>query len=123
MRPRPLLLAFALAACGPQPALPGPSPSASLPRPALLDAAAPDDAAALADAGAPPLADAGPPDAPCDLLLQHARLLDPGSGRDGLFDLSITGGRIARIAPTLDPARAARVLRRGSAPWLRSPNR
>jgi dihydroorotase len=105
-----LLLALALTACGPQPALPAPSASASIARPALVDAAVPDDAAAPAEAVTPPLADAPVPDAPCDLLLQHARLLDPGSGRDGLFDLSITGGRIARIAPTLDPSRAARVL-------------
>ncbi|MEO7329502.1 MAG: amidohydrolase/deacetylase family metallohydrolase, partial [Minicystis sp.] len=43
-------------------------------------------------------------------LLQHGHLLDPASGRDGVFDLSITAGRITRIAETIDPAGAARVV-------------
>lgn len=34
-----------------------------------------------------------------DLVIAGGRLLDPGSGRDGLFDISISSGRIEAITP------------------------
>jgi dihydroorotase len=97
-------LALALAACGaPSPPLapPDAAPSAS-----VSAAAAP----LTEDAGAPPPADAGPEAPACDLLLQHGRLLDPASGRDGLFDVAIAGDRIVRIAPALAADHAAAVV-------------
>ncbi|MEP7120178.1 MAG: amidohydrolase/deacetylase family metallohydrolase [Byssovorax sp.] len=45
-----------------------------------------------------------------DLLIAHGRVLDPASGRDGSFDVAITGGRIARIAPSIDPSTAKAVI-------------
>ena len=38
-------------------------------------------------------------------LLKGARLVDPASGRDGIFDLLIEDGRIARVGQDL-PAEA-----------------
>ena len=38
-----------------------------------------------------------------DLLLLHGRVVDPAGGRDGRFDVAISGGKIARIAPDLPP--------------------
>jgi dihydroorotase len=52
---------------------------------------------------------AAPPSA-YDLLITHGRVLDPASGRDGIFDVAITGGKIARIAAAIDPAEARRVI-------------
>ena len=43
------------------------------------------------------------------LLLKNARLIDPGAGRDGHFDVLITDGRIARIGKDI-PAGDARVV-------------
>jgi dihydroorotase len=45
-----------------------------------------------------------------DLVIQGGRVIDPGSGRDGIFDVAVTGGRIARVAPAIDASRAARVV-------------
>ncbi|HLU58642.1 MAG TPA: amidohydrolase family protein [Pseudonocardia sp.] len=45
-----------------------------------------------------------------DLLITGGHVLDPVSGIDGRTDIGITGGRIAAVAPNLDPTRAARVL-------------
>ena len=36
------------------------------------------------------------------ILLQGGRVVDPGSGLDGVCDLLVSGGRIARIAPELE---------------------
>src|SRR5690606_30782013 len=43
-------------------------------------------------------------------LITGGHVLDPVSGIDGRTDIGITGGRIAAVAPNLDPTRAARVL-------------
>lgn len=44
-----------------------------------------------------------------DLLLLHGRVLDPASNRDGLFDVAISGRKIARIAPRL-PVTSGRIV-------------
>lgn len=43
-----------------------------------------------------------------DLVLRGGKVLDPGNGIDGEFDVAIAGDRIARVAPSIDPASAAR---------------
>ncbi len=45
----------------------------------------------------------------CDLLLRGGRVFDAASGTDGLLDVSIAGGRIARVAPGIDPGASRRV--------------
>jgi dihydroorotase len=92
-------IAVALAACASPPPPPPPvtAPSASVT--VTASAPAPSPAEALPDGGAP-----------CDLLIAHGRVIDPASGRDGPFDVAVTGGRIAEIAPAIDPARAAVVI-------------
>jgi dihydroorotase len=44
-------------------------------------------------------------------LLKGGRVVDPGAGRDGLFDVLIDGGRIARIGRDLDGDRDTTVMR------------
>jgi dihydroorotase len=101
-----LPLALALSACGSRAAQLGPPDGA----PSAVPIAS---ASASAEAGAPDH-DAGPPAAeqpqPYDLVLAHGRLIDPASGRDGTFDVAVTAGKIARIAPAIDASRAARVI-------------
>ena len=46
-------------------------------------------------------------DASVDTLLRGGRVIDPASGRDGRFDVAVSGGRIAAIEPSI-PAEAAR---------------
>jgi dihydroorotase len=41
-----------------------------------------------------------------DLVLKGGRVIDPAAGRDGLFDVAISDGRIAAVAPAI-PAEAA----------------
>jgi len=41
-----------------------------------------------------------------DLLLRGGRVIDPRNNRDGRFDVAIRQGRIAEVAPTIDPAKA-----------------
>jgi len=53
------------------------------------------------------------------LLLKNARLVDPGAGRDGHFDVLITDGRIARIGKNI-PAGHARVVEVPKA-WVVTP--
>ena len=53
------------------------------------------------------------------LLLKNARLVDPGAGRDGHFDVLITDGRIARIGKDI-PAGDARVVEVPSG-WVVTP--
>ncbi|MFT3770290.1 MAG: amidohydrolase/deacetylase family metallohydrolase [Minicystis sp.] len=98
---RPAALALVLAACGPRAAIVGPP-----------EGAPPADAGSHAEAIIP---DAAPPlpgdDAvTCDLLLRHGHLVDPASGRDGTFDIAVTGDRIVKIAPTIAPDHAATVI-------------
>jgi dihydroorotase len=45
-----------------------------------------------------------------DLIVAHGRVVDPASGRDGAFDVAITAGRIAAIAPAIDVARADKII-------------
>jgi dihydroorotase len=45
-----------------------------------------------------------------DLVIQGGRVIDPASGRDGIFDVAVAGGKIARVAPSIDASRAARVV-------------
>jgi Predicted amidohydrolase len=47
---------------------------------------------------------------PYDLLIRGGHVLDPGSGIDGRTDIAVAGGRIAAIAPEIDPAQARRVV-------------
>ena len=42
-----------------------------------------------------------------DTLIKGGHVLDPGSGRDGVFDIAVSGGRIVAIEPAI-PAEAAR---------------
>lgn len=45
-----------------------------------------------------------------DLMLKGGRVVDPGLGRDGRFDVGIRGGKIARIAADLPAQAAVRVV-------------
>src|SRR5512134_1138158 len=44
-----------------------------------------------------------------DVLLKNGWAVDPTTGLNGVVDVGVAGGRIAEIAPGLDPARAAEV--------------
>ena len=44
-----------------------------------------------------------------DVLLKNGWAVDPIAGLNGVVDVGVAGGRIAEIAPDLDPARAAEV--------------
>ena len=44
-----------------------------------------------------------------DILLRRGTVVDPTTGRDGLLDLAIAGGKLAEIGPDLDPSQAAQV--------------
>ncbi len=46
-----------------------------------------------------------------EYLLKGARVLDPGTGRDGKFDIAIREGKIARIASRIDPDSAGKTIR------------
>jgi dihydroorotase len=48
-----------------------------------------------------------------DLLLKGGRVLDPSTGLDGVLDVAVEAGAIARIAPAIAAADAARVLEVG----------
>jgi dihydroorotase len=45
-----------------------------------------------------------------DLVLRGGRVVDPSSGLDGVQDIAVEGGIIARIAPSIAAAEAGRVL-------------
>lgn len=45
-----------------------------------------------------------------DLLITGGEVIDPDAGYNGRFDVGISGGKIAAIEPTIDPARAARTI-------------
>lgn len=45
-----------------------------------------------------------------DTIIAGGEVVDPGAGVAGRFDLAIAAGRVAAVAPRLDPARAARVI-------------
>ncbi len=95
-----LLLALALSACAPPVAAPTPQPAATTlpaPAPMVTTTAAPESTAGVFPED---------PKGRFDFILAHGRVLDPASGRDGLFDVAVAGDRIAAIAPSIDPARA-----------------
>jgi len=48
-----------------------------------------------------------------DLLLKGGTVVDPSSGLDGVMDVAVEKGLIARIAPSIPPAEAARVVEVG----------
>jgi dihydroorotase len=45
-----------------------------------------------------------------DLVLKGGTVLDPASGFDGVLDVAVENGKIARVAPGIAPAEAARVI-------------
>ena len=45
-----------------------------------------------------------------DLVIKGGRVLDPAGGRDGILDVAVAGGRIARVAAGIDASRAATVV-------------
>jgi dihydroorotase len=45
-----------------------------------------------------------------DVLVAGGQVLDPGAKLKGRYDVGIAGGRIASIAPSIDPALAGRVI-------------
>jgi len=45
-----------------------------------------------------------------DLVLKGGRVIDPANGIDGIRDIAIKKGRIAAVAPTLEPGPAAKVI-------------
>ena len=45
-----------------------------------------------------------------DLLIRGGRVIDPKNGIDRVVDVAISGRSVARVAPDLDPADAARVV-------------
>lgn len=47
---------------------------------------------------------------PYDLLLQGGRVIDPESGRDGLFDVAFAGDRVAAIESHIEPGKASQVV-------------
>ncbi|MCL4534962.1 MAG: amidohydrolase family protein [Bacteroidetes bacterium] len=46
---------------------------------------------------------------PYDLLLTGGEVIDPASGRRGLFDVAFSGNRVAAIEPRMDPSQARQV--------------
>jgi dihydroorotase len=45
-----------------------------------------------------------------DLLIQGGYLIEPGSGREGRYDIAVSAGRVSAIAPDLSPIEADTVL-------------
>jgi dihydroorotase len=46
----------------------------------------------------------------CDALIKGGRVVDPANGIDGIVDIGIRKGRIAAVAPRLDPGPKTRVI-------------
>jgi dihydroorotase len=49
-------------------------------------------------------------DTPYDTIIVGGEILDPGAGIAGPYDLAIAGGKVALVAPQLDPGLAARTI-------------
>src|SRR5262245_61616298 len=49
-----------------------------------------------------------------DLLIKNGQVIDPKNGRNGRFDIAVTGGKIARIASGIPAAHARVVMESGS---------
>src|SRR5881409_971809 len=45
-----------------------------------------------------------------DLVLKGGKVLDPSTGLDGVLDIAVQNGLIARIAPEIAPAEATRTI-------------
>src|SRR5918994_5230392 len=45
-----------------------------------------------------------------DLVIADGRVIDPAQGLDGRYDVAFEGGKIAEVAPGIDPARAAEII-------------
>jgi len=48
-----------------------------------------------------------------DLVLKGGRVVDPSSGFDGILDVAVENGTIARVAAGIAPSEAARVIEVG----------
>ncbi len=44
-----------------------------------------------------------------DLLIKGGRVVDPRNGIDGMMDIAVSGGKIARVAADIDPSLASRI--------------
>ena len=42
-----------------------------------------------------------------DLIIAGGRVIDPGQGLDGRYDVAFQDGKVGEVAPSIDPARAA----------------
>lgn len=51
-----------------------------------------------------------PSNATYDLLLKGGRVIDPATGRDGVFDVAIVDGRIAAVEPSIDVATSSEII-------------
>lgn len=47
---------------------------------------------------------------PYDLLIQGGHVIDPANGIDGVRDVAVAGGKIARVASSIDRAQARKVI-------------
>ncbi len=56
------------------------------------------------------LAQALPAEAPYDLLLKGGHVIDPANRLNRVMDVAIAGGKIARVAPSIDPIEARRTV-------------
>jgi dihydroorotase len=48
-------------------------------------------------------------DAQYDILLKGGHVIDPANGIDGVMDVAVAGGKVAKVAPEIDPALAKTV--------------
>ena len=47
---------------------------------------------------------------PYTILIKGGHVIDPKNGRDGVMDVAIADGKIAEVAPSIDAAKASRVV-------------
>ena len=53
---------------------------------------------------------AGPVQAQYDLVLKGGHMIDPANEINGIMDIAITGGKIAEVAPAIDPRQAGKTI-------------
>jgi dihydroorotase len=53
---------------------------------------------------------AAQPAQPYTILIKGGHVIDPKNGRDGLMDVAIANGKIAEVAPSIDAAKASRIV-------------
>ena len=51
-----------------------------------------------------------PAQAPYDLLIKGGHVIDPANRLNRVMDVGIAGGKIARVAPSIDPIEARRTV-------------